>query len=234
MSRKSSNPGTSKPKAGFFRTFNPKLSKILTGLVLLAAVKLGILLFLSLDVFLPDIPPEMETGGHIFAASIVGVDKAHAQTEQTPQAAPAPAEAASAQDSGGKLPSLTDIQDLNKRKEELDRKEQALKQLEASLNTRMDELNQIEGQLKEAIKAAQETKDKQLKHLIDVYTNMKAKQAATVLETLDEDIAVKILAGMKGRQAGEILTNVSAKKAAALSEKLTKLQLPSNDLPAMP
>lgn len=232
MSRKSSNHGKSLPEKGFFRSFNPKLSKILTGLVLLAAIKLGILLFLSLDVFLPDIPAEMETGGHIFAAAIAGVDKAHAQTAQTPQAAPAPA--ASAQNSGGKLPSLTDIQDLNKRKEELDRKEQALKQLEASLNTRMDELNQVEGQLKEAIKAAQETKDKQLKHLIDVYANMKAKQAATVLETLDEDIAVKILAGMKGRQAGEILTNVSAKKAAVLSEKLTKLQLPSNDLPALP
>lgn len=232
MNRKSSETKKSTPKKGFFHSFNPKLSKILTGLVLLAAIKLGILLFLSLDVFLPDLPAETETGGHIFAAAIVGVDKAHAQTAQTPQAAPAPAP--KAQDSGGKLPSLADVQDINKRKEELDRKEQALKQLEASLNTRMDELNKIEGQLKEAIKAAQDTKDKQLKHLIDVYTNMKAKQAATVLESLDEDIAVKILAGMKGRQAGEILTNVSAKKAAVLSEKLTKLQLPQTDLPAMP
>jgi len=77
---------------------------------------------------------------------------------------------------------------------------------------------------------AQQTKDEKLRHLIDVYTNMKPKQAAAVLETLDERIAVKILAGMKGRQAGEILTGVSAKKAATLSEQLTKMQLP----PEMP
>ena len=63
-------------------------------------------------------------------------------------------------------------------------------------------------------------------HLIDVYSNMKAKQAASVLETLDERIAVKILAGMRGRQAGEILTYVNPQKAARLSESLTKMQMP--------
>jgi len=236
------SPRSSRTKAagrkGFFGAFNPRLSKILTVLVALAAVKLGVLLFLSLDILAPDVPNApaasgtIATGnvpGNVFVASVMGPDKAMAQTA-APQAAPQ----ASPQASTDKLPSLTDIQELNQRKEELDRKEQALKRMEEDLNKRLADLNQIESQLKEAIKGAQEAKDKQLKHLIDVYTNMKAKQAAAVLETLDEDIAVKILAGMKGRQAGEILTSVSAKKAAALSEKLTQLQMPKGDLPAMP
>ncbi len=223
------------------RAFNPRLSKILTVLVGLAAVKLGILLFLSIDIFAPDIPDaprttgaaaREESPGNVFVAQVVGAQKAMAQTPAPSQAAPASQPAPQASQSA--LPSLTDIQELNTRKEELDRKEQALKRLEADLNKRLADLNQIESQLKEAIKSAQEAKDKQLKHLIDVYTNMKAKQAAAVLETLDEDIAVKILAGMKGRQAGEILTNVSAKKAAVLSEKLTQLQMPKDDLPPMP
>jgi len=62
---------------------------------------------------------------------------------------------------------------------------------------------------------------------------MKSKQAASVLETLDEHIAVKILAGMKGRQAGEILSFVSPKKAAKISEDLTKIQA-GPDLPDKP
>ena len=55
---------------------------------------------------------------------------------------------------------------------------------------------------------------------------MKAKQAADVLGTLDEDVAVKILAGMKGKQAGEILNFVEPQKAARLSVALTKMQTP--------
>ena len=55
---------------------------------------------------------------------------------------------------------------------------------------------------------------------------MKAKQAAAVLETLDPKIAVKVLAGMRGRQAGEILTFVKPERAAQLTESLARMQLP--------
>ena len=71
---------------------------------------------------------------------------------------------------------------------------------------------------------AKELQKTKLKHLIDVYKNMKAKQAASVLETLDIDIAVKILAGMPGRQAGEILSYVKPVVAAKLTELLTVMQ----------
>ena len=39
-------------------------------------------------------------------------------------------------------------------------------------------------------------------------------------------IAVKILAGMRGKQAGEILTYMRAEPAAKLSELLSRTQLP--------
>ena len=76
------------------------------------------------------------------------------------------------------------------------------------------------------LEEAKGVKDQKLKHLIDVYSNMNAKQAAKVLETLDNTIAVKILAGMRGRQAGDVLNNMEAKKAAGLTEMLTSMQLP--------
>ena len=82
--------------------------------------------------------------------------------------------------------------------------------------------NKIQGMLKQA----NNMQDDKLRHLIDVYSNMKAKQAADVLATLDERIAVKILAGMRGKQAGEILTYMRAEPAAKLSELLSRTQLP--------
>lgn len=110
--------------------------------------------------------------------------------------------------------------------EELRRREQELKELESRIDAKLKRLSELEKKLQTMLDEADVLKDKKLRHLVDVYSNMKAKQAADVLETLDQDIAVKILAGMRGRQAGEILTNVQADKAAQLSEALTKLQTP--------
>ena len=90
----------------------------------------------------------------------------------------------------------------------------------------MAKLKEMETSIKGMLEEAKGVKDQKLKHLIDVYSNMNAKQAAKVLETLDNGIAVKILAGMRGRGAGEVLNNMEAKKAAGLTEMLTKIQLP--------
>lgn len=49
-----------------------------------------------------------------------------------------------------------------------------------------------------------------------------------MLENLEESIAVKILAGMSGRKAGEVLSSVRADRAAKLSEALTRLQTGGN------
>ncbi|QLA17939.1 MotE family protein [Desulfolutivibrio sulfoxidireducens] len=199
----------------------PRLSKVLTALVFLAAIKLGVLLFLGIDALVPE---TVRQEGHTVVASVMGVPKALAQTPKPDEPKPAPAEKQAGP------PGVLDWQELAKRKEELDRRERAISDLESKLDQRVKELAALEATLKTMLDQAQQTKDEKLRHLIDVYTNMKPKQAAAVLETLDERIAVKILAGMKGRQAGEILTGVSAKKAATLSEQLTKMQLP----PEMP
>jgi flagellar motility protein MotE (MotC chaperone) len=124
------------------------------------------------------------------------------------------------------LPRGQDSQNLQSREEELRRKEQSLKELEKQIDEKLVRLQKLETNLTQLIAQAEEIKDKKLRHLIDVYSNMKAKQAATVIETLNEEIAVRILAGMRGRQAGEVLTNVKAEKAARLTERLTKMQVP--------
>ncbi|MGX9366665.1 MotE family protein [Desulfoplanes sp. PS50] len=119
--------------------------------------------------------------------------------------------------------------EIRTKKQELARKEEELRQLEKILDAKLAESKQIQDNIRKMLDEADTLKDKKIKHLIDVYSNMKAKQAALVLETLEEDIAVKILSGMRGRKAGEILSYVTPKKAALLSERLTDLRIPFAD-----
>jgi flagellar motility protein MotE (MotC chaperone) len=195
----------------------PRGTKVLGVFLMIAAIKLGILVFLGLDLLLPDPPVQV---ARVLTAPLPGPAPALAQQ------APAPAPAKEPEKPVATTP---DAQNLLKRQDELDQREQALKSLETDLNTRVAKLKDMESSIKNMLEEAKGVKDQKLKHLIDVYSNMNAKQAAKVLETLDNNIAVKILAGMRGRQAGEVLNNMEAKKAAGLTEMLTKLQLPIQD-----
>ncbi|MCL1890102.1 MAG: hypothetical protein FWF99_06360 [Desulfovibrionaceae bacterium] len=140
-------------------------------------------------------------------------------------AAANPPSAPLAQASAQPINSLT-LDAMNRRQEELNRREQELRNLETELNGRLEEMQGLEMRLQTMLKDAEETRSEKYKHLVDVFANMKARQAAEVLDSLDEKIAVKILAGMRGRQAGEILTYAPSFKAARLSEALTRMQMP--------
>lgn len=147
--------------------------------------------------------------GAAFAASA----NAPAQPQATPQQA-----------AGGVNP-LT-LEAMNRRQEELNRREQDLRALEQEMDARLTQLQDLEIRLQIMLKDAESLKDEKYKHLVDVLANMKSRQAAEVLETLDEKIAVKVLAGMRGRQAGEILTYATPVKAARLTEALARMQMP--------
>jgi flagellar motility protein MotE (MotC chaperone) len=124
-------------------------------------------------------------------------------------------------------PLQPDIRDnLSKRQEDLSRKEQELRVLESELNSRLERMQMLENRLGEMMKEAEGTQDAKFRHLVDVLANMKARQAAAVLETLDQKVSVKLLAGMRGRQAGEILTYVKPEIAAKLTEALARMRLP--------
>ena len=178
--------------------------------------------------------PALQAGQMVRAAILedsqaMAAQQAAAQT-QGQKPAPAAQDKPKQQDASD---SVLTIAQLKAKAEDLDRKEQALKSMESDLNARLAKLQELETTLTGMLADAKALKEEKMKHLIEVYTNMKPKQAGTVMETLDESIAVKILAGMKGRTAGDILNSVSAKKAAALTEDLTKLQV-GPELPDKP
>ncbi len=201
------------------------LSRLFNGLVFVLLVKLAVLGSLLLDL------PGRVVG------TVQGVQQAQVEEQGAPLP-PSTMPEALAQDAQptppvdpqaatAPAPESEDTGDTRRRREEdLQRREQSLRQLEKEIDDKLVRLQQLEARLQRMLEDAKGVQDEKLRHLIDVYANMKAKQAATVIETLDPNIAVKILAGMRGRQAGEILTNVQAEKAAKLTEMLTKMQVP--------
>lgn len=166
----------------------------------------------------------------------VAIRPAMAQAPPAPAATPAPAAENSANadsqaaNATNAVPATDEerAQALNAREQALDRKEAELKALEAELDGKLENLRALEIRMQKLIDSAGTIQDEKMAHLVDVYSNMKPKQAAQVLETLEESIAVRILAGMSGRKAGEILSSVRPDRAAFLSEALTRLQTGTN------
>lgn len=78
-----------------------------------------------------------------------------------------------------------------------------------------------------AEKAASETAPEpppDYKQLAKIYSNMDSKAAAKILSKLGDPMVVGILSEMRDRDAADVLTAITPDRAAALSEKLSKLQ----------
>ena len=122
------------------------------------------------------------------------------------------------------------------RKKELDQREAELNKLDEELQKQRVELedkihklekmrSEISGVLKDRVEVDQEKVGK----LVQFYSTMKAQQAAKVIESLNEDLAVEVLDKMKKKNAAEIMNSLDPKKAKKLSEMLAGYRKPASD-----
>ncbi len=190
-----------------------RFTRLVQAIVALAAVKLAAICLL----WIPPTAPESPLLQPVVIRPAVAASLALAQEPA------APAEQAQGNSSDSEA-QANQPQDINAREQALAKKEAELRVLEAQVDEKLTTLRELEVRMQNLIDSAGSIQDEKMAHLIDVYSNMKPKQAALVLQTLEEPIAVRILAGMSGRKAGEILSSVRADRAAALSAALTRLQ----------
>jgi len=119
-------------------------------------------------------------------------------------------------------------QDLKDREAAVARKEQQLAPLQADVDTKISQLNELQVKLtamaKELAEKEQTAKDEKITHLVALYSSMDAAKAAKILDKLNNDIVVRILANMKGKSAGQILAAMSADKGAIISESLSRAE----------
>lgn len=123
---------------------------------------------------------------------------------------------------------LSHFEKLKQRKLELDMREKELAELEeelqkqkVELDKRIVQLEEMRAQIAQVLKERVEVDQEKVNKLVDLYSNMKPKQAADVIGSINEDLAVEVLAKMKKKNAAEIMNLLPQEKARVLSEKYT-------------
>lgn len=123
---------------------------------------------------------------------------------------------------------LSYISKLTERKKELDAREAQLGELEEELHRQRAEvevqikrLEEMRRQIASVLNERVQIDEEKVNKLVEVYSNMKPKQAAEIIATLNEDLAVEVMGRMKKQNAAAILNLLEPQKAQVLSEKYT-------------
>ncbi|MEE9273989.1 MAG: hypothetical protein V3V62_01600 [bacterium] len=111
---------------------------------------------------------------------------------------------------------------LLRREASIRREETRLNELRADIKKRFANLKQLEDRLKKVIEKAGAVKDERINHLVRAYTSMSPDAAAELINSLDINLAVRILRNMKVKKAGAILAVVQPRRAARISELLAR------------
>lgn len=173
----------------------------------------------------------------------IPVQQAFAQDKAEPQAdkkaekaAEAPKEGDVKADSGLTRAELLEWErKLRAREDRIKTREKALDSLEKEIQERMGGIEKTRKQLADLVERnealVQEQKDLQqgrIEHLVSAYKGMRPEAAGTLVNNLEDDVAVAILSAMPGRSAGQILANVDPVKAARLTKAISerKMQAP--------
>lgn len=110
--------------------------------------------------------------------------------------------------------------ELKKREEELRLKEVRLEALEAKVRKDLEKIEKSISESKDQMGLQDEKTKENIEALIKVYSSMKPEEAANLVEAIDEDLALKIVSGMKSKIAGQVLSKLDVKVAKRISEKL--------------
>ena len=112
-------------------------------------------------------------------------------------------------------------QALKKKKKELNELEEELQRQKSEVDRRIQELEEIRRQIASTLKEQVEVDQQRVAKLVELYSNMKPKQAADVIANLTDDLAISVLASMKKKNAAAIMDLLPSDRARLLSEKLT-------------
>lgn len=110
--------------------------------------------------------------------------------------------------------------ELKKREEELLLKEKNLQALEQKILADLQKIEEVLVRSEAMVGIKKDLIEKNVKSLVKAYSHMKPVQAATLLERMDEDIAIIIISRMKSRVAGKVLGAMNTRIAKGISEKI--------------
>jgi len=137
------------------------------------------------------------------------------------------------------------LERLSERRKQLDAlaeqlavQESIVRAAELRLETRANELKQIEARISELVDRKESQEEEKFKALVATYENMKAKDAARIFDRLDMIVLVRMVERINPRKMATIMSAMDPEKAEALTINLANPNLtnmsqtvdgPSND-----
>lgn len=120
-------------------------------------------------------------------------------------------------------------QELESRGREIELRENMLQAAEKKFDTRANQLRAME----KGVDAAQQKKDEaeaqQLKNLVTMYENMKAKDAARIFDRLEMRVLIEVASLINPRRMSDILGNMSSEAAERLTVELANRAIAGSD-----
>jgi flagellar motility protein MotE (MotC chaperone) len=124
----------------------------------------------------------------------------------------------------GEIPLLRSLQErqeqLAERTKQLDQREETLRQVQQQIEEKLATLTLLRKEVGALLEEKTAFETKRFEHLVKVYEGMKPEEAAALVERLDQDTAVHLLAQMKGKKVSPILGALKPDVAVQLSERL--------------
>ena len=111
--------------------------------------------------------------------------------------------------------------DIRKKEDQLKDKEDRLAKLEKEVEQKIKDLLALQKQIQALQNEKQESQNSRVRGLAKIYSTMKPKEAAKLMDALDDKLVMGIIGTMTPDQAAAILALMEVKKAAKISEALS-------------
>jgi flagellar motility protein MotE (MotC chaperone) len=109
---------------------------------------------------------------------------------------------------------------LDARGEQLETEDALVLAAEQRLNERLAELRALETTVNDLLGHLDEEQETRLTALVDVYQRMRAKDAATVFDGLDDETMIQVASRMRQANLAEVMGRMNPERARALTEML--------------
>jgi flagellar motility protein MotE (MotC chaperone) len=113
--------------------------------------------------------------------------------------------------------------DLQEKEDRLHRREKELKTLQQEVEKKLSRLSEMRKKLEKLLASKEKAEQERIKDLSKMYQRMDPLKAARALNALEEDLAIGILSEMRSRSAGKILSNMKKQDAAHLTSIFSTL-----------
>ncbi|MGA2402862.1 MAG: hypothetical protein ABSG91_14350 [Syntrophobacteraceae bacterium] len=111
--------------------------------------------------------------------------------------------------------------EIRKKEEQLKEKEERLGKLQKEVEQKVKDLLALQKEVQSVRTEKQETQSTRVRSLSKIYGTMKPKEAAKLMENLDDRLVMGIISTMTPDEAAAILALMEVKKAAKISEALS-------------